>query len=331
MPYLGNEPGAITDAFTQTFTGDASTTNFTLSQSSTTNAVFVRISGVMQRNGTDFTVSGTTLAFTTAPPALSNNIVVQFFTVGSIQTIADDAVATAKIADSAVSTAKIADNAITLAKLAGGTDGNIISFDASGDPVAIATGNDGQVLTSTGAGSPPAFETISGGGYEFVSATTASSSSTIDFEGLSGNFDYLAVFSNLKHSTDANLFLRFGASTTYITANYQSSSIRNTNSDVYAEGADGSGQQQIELTNDVTGGAASEIITGRCEIFDLANSSFNTTALTHLSNESNGAAEEMTLSAGRYEIDAALTDIRFLPSTGNFTSGVIRLYKRPSA
>ena len=33
MPYLGNEPGAITDAFTQTFTGNGSTTNFTLQQS----------------------------------------------------------------------------------------------------------------------------------------------------------------------------------------------------------------------------------------------------------------------------------------------------------
>ena len=47
--------------------------------------------------------------------------------------------------------------------MAGGTDGNIISYDASGDPVAIATGSDGQVLTSTGAGSPPAFETLSAG------------------------------------------------------------------------------------------------------------------------------------------------------------------------
>jgi hypothetical protein len=62
-----------------------------------------------------------------------------------------------------VATAYIADNSITLAKLAGGTDGNIISFDASGDPVAIATGNDGQVLTSTGAGSPPAFENAAAG------------------------------------------------------------------------------------------------------------------------------------------------------------------------
>jgi hypothetical protein len=59
--------------------------------------------------------------------------------------------------------ASFADNAVTLAKMAGGTDGNIISYDASGDPVAIATGSDGHVLTSTGAGSPPAFEAAAGG------------------------------------------------------------------------------------------------------------------------------------------------------------------------
>ena len=59
---------------------------------------------------------------------------------------------------------EVADDAITLAKMASGTDGNIISYDASGDPVAIATGDDGQVLTSTGAGSPPAFEDAAGGG-----------------------------------------------------------------------------------------------------------------------------------------------------------------------
>jgi hypothetical protein len=60
----------------------------------------------------------------------------------------------------------LADNAITLAKMAGGTDGNIISYDASGDPVAIATGNDGQVLTSAGAGAPPVFEDAAGGGED---------------------------------------------------------------------------------------------------------------------------------------------------------------------
>jgi hypothetical protein len=58
----------------------------------------------------------------------------------------------------------VADDAITLAKLNGGTAGNIIAYDASGDPVAVATGTDGQVLTSAGAGAPPAFEDAAAGG-----------------------------------------------------------------------------------------------------------------------------------------------------------------------
>ena len=194
MPYLGNEPGAITDAFTQTFTGDGSETNFTLSQSSTTNAVFVRISGVMQRNGTDFTVSGTTLSFTTAPPAASNNIVVQFFTVGSIQTIADDAVATAKIAD----------NAVTLAKLAGGTDGNLITFDASGDPAFVATGSSGQLLTSAGAGSPPTFTTVTGGGLILIGTQVASDDANLTQTGLDAStYDsFLVTFNGMHPQTD---------------------------------------------------------------------------------------------------------------------------------
>ena len=65
---------------------------------------------------------------------------------------------TANTVDWSDSSVTIADNSVTLAKMAAGTDGNIISYDASGDPVAVATGSDGQVLTSTGAGSPPAFE-----------------------------------------------------------------------------------------------------------------------------------------------------------------------------
>tara|TARA_R110000782_G_scaffold181023_3_gene271450 strand:+ start:28 stop:738 length:711 start_codon:yes stop_codon:yes gene_type:complete len=66
--------------------------------------------------------------------------------------------------DGSIDTIHVGDNQITLAKMAGATDGNIISFDASGDPVYIATGSDGQVLTSAGAGAPPAFEAAAAGG-----------------------------------------------------------------------------------------------------------------------------------------------------------------------
>ena len=59
-----------------------------------------------------------------------------------------------------ITTPAVTDDSVTLAKMAPGTDGNIISYDASGNPVAVATGNDGQVLTSAGAGAPPVFETL---------------------------------------------------------------------------------------------------------------------------------------------------------------------------
>ena len=77
--------------------------------------------------------------------------------------IADDAVTGAKIADDTVAEANIANDAIGLTELKSGTDGQIITYDASGNPTAVGPGTDGQVLTSTGAGSPPAFEAIPAG------------------------------------------------------------------------------------------------------------------------------------------------------------------------
>ena len=87
---------------------------------------------------------------------------------------ANKPITSADIEDGIVIAADIADDAITLAKMASGTDGNVISYDASGNPVAIATGSDGEVLTSAGAGQPPAFEAVSAG-----TALTGSTNNTI--------------------------------------------------------------------------------------------------------------------------------------------------------
>ena len=78
--------------------------------------------------------------------------------------LATNAITTIKITDLNVTTGKLADDAVTLAKMAPGTDGNIISYDASGNPVAVATGNAGQLLTSAGAGAPPTFADAPAGG-----------------------------------------------------------------------------------------------------------------------------------------------------------------------
>jgi len=71
-----------------------------------------------------------------------------------------------------ITTPAVTDDSVTLAKMAPGTDGNIISYDASGNPVAVATGSAGQVLTSAGAGAPPTFSTAAGGKILQVKSVT---------------------------------------------------------------------------------------------------------------------------------------------------------------
>ena len=72
----------------------------------------------------------------------------------------DITVASANLVNGTIATEDVADNAVTLAKMAGGTDGNLITYDASGDPAYVATGSSGQALTSNGAGAAPTFQTV---------------------------------------------------------------------------------------------------------------------------------------------------------------------------
>ena len=60
-----------------------------------------------------------------------------------------------------VPTASIQDDAVTLAKLAAGTDGELITWDASGNPATVAVGTATHVLTSNGAGAAPTFQAAS--------------------------------------------------------------------------------------------------------------------------------------------------------------------------
>lgn len=50
-----------------TGTGDGSTTGFTITQGMTVDKVIVTLNGLVQKPTTDYTISGTTLTFGTAP------------------------------------------------------------------------------------------------------------------------------------------------------------------------------------------------------------------------------------------------------------------------
>jgi hypothetical protein len=57
----------------------------------------------------------------------------------------------------------VADKALAIAKLADGTDGELITWDASGVIAAVAAGSADEVLTSNGAGAAPTFQAATGG------------------------------------------------------------------------------------------------------------------------------------------------------------------------
>jgi hypothetical protein len=75
--YIGNQPYQV--AFvTDTFSGNASTTAFTMSVApANTSSVLVAITGVLQDPST-YSVSGTTLTFSAAPPTGTGNISVRY-------------------------------------------------------------------------------------------------------------------------------------------------------------------------------------------------------------------------------------------------------------
>lgn len=148
-----------------TFTGDGSTTAFTLSASPGAIAnLVVAIGGVLQTPSVDYTLSGAQLTFATAP-ANGVAILARWGQTLGIGIPSDTSVSTAKIADGAVTTAKIADSAVTAAKVAngvaaanlgaGGVTSSLLAAGAATLAKLDTTGAAGKVLTAQGAGSAP--------------------------------------------------------------------------------------------------------------------------------------------------------------------------------
>jgi len=233
-----------------------------------------------------------------------------------------------------VPTASIRDDAVTIAKLAAATDGVIITYDASGNPVHVGPGSDGEVLTSTGAGSPPAFEAAAAGGaWTFISKITASTSTTIDFDNVfDGTYDnYVFVCNGIAVSTDGGsggFLVGTGSTPTYVdsgTDYYAMSILSNTAVGTYAYirsngTADGAMLQNI-------GNASGENFSFTQYVFNPASTSLQTTCIFQGSNAHEGGYLQMVSGAGRYAATTAVTSWRFyLNSVDTFTVGEFRLY-----
>jgi hypothetical protein len=112
-------------------------------------------------------------------------------------------------------TAGLVDDAVTLAKMASGTAGNLITYDASGNPAAVATGTATHVLTSNGAGAAPTFQEAPVGGIVpsvaiKTDTETLSTSAFTDVTGLSIAF----TASSITQKITVRASVCFGNATT---------------------------------------------------------------------------------------------------------------------
>jgi len=140
MAYIGKkvEETDLTNRTVDTMVGDGSDTTLTLSATPiSVNNVLVFINGIMQRPTTDYTISGTTLTFGTAP--FTGGIVVAITGGGEHIGVPLAKIATDKISDGAVTNAKI--NSLSASKITGALpalDGSALTGGAVGFTESVA-------------------------------------------------------------------------------------------------------------------------------------------------------------------------------------------------
>ncbi len=125
MPYLGQVPltGNYNKLDSITGTFNSSNTTFNLTANSVAMepvvapALLVSLNGVLQQPNTDYTISGSTVTFTTAPASTDECFIIVMGGETGIGTPSDGTVTAAKIAAGAVDSSEIASGAIDLAHM----------------------------------------------------------------------------------------------------------------------------------------------------------------------------------------------------------------------
>jgi len=253
------------------------------------------------------------------------------FKVGSVAgvptaSIRDDAVTTAKILNDAVTTAKILNDNVTLAKLAAGTDGELITWDASGDPATVAVGTATHVLTSNGAGAAPTFQAAAGGAWKWISKATASSSSTLTVTGISTTYKHFMIIgSDLVIDTDsAVILIRVGTSAGILTGTYYSYVVSEGGGTTYAAQASSSANSARIAAN--TGNATGEGLGFEITLDGVAGARWPLWRGVANKHGTAGTNQGGHVYGSYHSGTNVITQFQIYPTAGTFTSGEMNVY-----
>ncbi len=292
--------------------GTGGGTSFTLDVSSTTNATLLIVGGVIQLPG-DYTVSGTTVTTSSSVQSGVEVLSAVLYNLGSVTTPAAGSVNFASLGFTSEA------------------QGDLLVRGAS-SWARLPAGSSGQFLKTQGAGADVTWASA-GGGWEFVSTQTASSSSSIDFTGMASGYDYhLSVYDYNAASDNTDLYLRFG---TGGTPTYQSSDYSfvtyGTQGGSFTTDQSASASQ-CRLSPQGMGTGTNEVVHFELTIRNPADSGSN----TFMSGEGGGRHQSGGSSlgfnfSGNRQVDEAVTAVRILQSSGNIDSGKFFFFKRANA
>lgn len=217
---------------------------------------------------------------------------------------------------------------IDVADLADGTDGELITWDSSGNAATVAVGSSSQILTSNGAGAAPTFQSAGAGGdnnnWTEVTATTASASASIIFTGLTGFDEYKFQFETIKAATDGvrmYMTVSIDNGVGYLSADYHWNART-------GEASIGGGPE-FRLTNNAQGNDTNEemfawLIFSRNVEGSEYPSYHGLNAHGTTTGYNTDAIHGFSVGAGTSDVDA----VKFAYSAGNITSGTIRVFGR---
>ena len=189
-------------------------------------------------------------------------------------------------------------------------------------------GTSGQVLQSTGSGSAPTWATPATGAMTLISTQTASSSTSLQWTGLSGYSSYLIIGSNLVPSANyvyAMLQFGTGATPTWQTSSYVSGG-GYVNPPASAGQSGGGTGFSLDLQYGPTISAGQPTQDFVANLFNI-NSTIAYKGITWQTTVPAISTYQIIGASGKWQSTTQVTAVRILAeSSGNFVSGSASLY-----
>ena len=228
---------------------------------------------------------------------------------------------------------------VPVSALQTGTDGELITWDASGNPTTVAVGTAAQVLTSNGAGAAPTFEDAPGGSLVWLAGTTVSvAAASVNFPQVffDNNTDYdhfLVEIQDLSPATDSvRAWMRVTSNngSTYEATAYSQNSLR-VNSGSVAGFQTGTSAAQIVISDnsEVIGSNATKAYGGTLKFRNpLSTTNYKHFQIDGQAQGGNAGSNYAmrTAGAGMWASTAPATGFQILFSSGNVDGGIINVY-----